>query len=183
MASGVVVAEMMTAVRTIRYVTDGNLPSRQEVSGASPPKYAFLRLAARQRLEQPDGPGVPAFSRVPPTVSALARRARIARLQRAQRGHGAAQRADLDDSQASRHRPGGVRAVPGRSEEDRGTGCPGCGHLLLDPADRVDNAADLDLAGPGDEFAVRQVRRGQFVDDGEREHHPCTGAADVPDVD
>src|SRR5260370_10663649 len=92
---------------------------------------------------------------------------------------GLAERADLDHLQAGRDRALDVRAVGRGGQEDRRARVTGAHHLLLDAADGVYLAADLDLAGPGDELAAGQVHRGQLVDDAEREHHARAGPADV----
>src|SRR5215470_6066100 len=100
-----------------------------------------------------------------------------------QRGYRAAQGADLNDAQPARHRPRCVLAVTGRREENGGArGASGC-HLLLDPAYRQDGAVGLNLPGSRDELAASQIRRGDLVDDREREHQAGARAADLADVD
>src|ERR1700722_3869165 len=119
----------------------------------SPPAAGKLRwLAGGANL--PAEPGGAAA--IPAPLSRSAGWDGLALAQRVQGGDGPVQGADLDHAQAGGHRAGRR---------------PGAGHLLLDPADRLDLAVGLDLAGAGDEAPAGQVGPGDLVDDAEREHH------------
>src|SRR5262249_51467154 len=74
-------------------------------------------------------------------------------------------------------------AVAGRREEVVGPGVTGGDHLLLDAADRADVAVVVDGAGTRDDLAAGQVRRVEFVDDAQGEHHAGARTADVVQAD
>src|SRR5699024_5371875 len=98
-----------------------------------------------------------------------------------QGGDGIGNAGDGDHLEAAGHRPEDGVAVAGGGEEPAGAVPGGAGHLLLDAADRPDLPGEVHGAGPGDQLTTGQGARGEHVDDPQREHQPCAGAADVLD--
>src|SRR5260370_22219617 len=98
------------------------------------------RKATGFSLHEPDLLGsqvfdgnLPASQAVPASIGALAAGDCLSSLERFESGERATQRADLDEPEPGRHRPGRIGTVRRRGEEDRRPRCPrGC-HLLLDP--------------------------------------------------